>query len=697
MARYLITSALPYANGPIHLGHLVEHIQTDVMARFLRLEGHDVLHVCADDTHGTPIELNARKQGITPEELVARSHTEHTADFAGFGIGFDEYYTTNSPENRALAESVYLRLKDGGFTERVSETQWYSASLGRFLPDRFVRGTCPHCKSPDQYGDSCEVCNRTYSPLDLIDPVDAIEGKRPELRASEQIHVSLPKLKDEIVAWIASTRAAEPGLLADSPLQPEVRNFLTPWLAELGLWCISREGPYFGFAIPGEENKFFYVWMDAPIGYIAATQHYCESRGQDWRSWWGADSDTRVIHVIGKDIVYFHTLFWPAMLHAAGLRKPSHVRVHGFLTVNGAKMSKSRGTFVLASRYLQHLHPDYFRFYISAKLSSGVEDLDLSLDDFVFRTNADLINNPVNLCSRTTKFIETKLDGRVSPVDGDHPVLVQIRQGLVDVRTAYGAWDFRAAIKRVAELGDILNLYFQEQEPWKVLETDVEGARAICSLVLKGATALMTALSPVVPSTAQKLATCLGVDALRWEHAEASFTPTSVVSEKTFLARMDRSWVDALVDAPAPEPSKPSKSTTAPQASADAAPATSPAPRENTVTADIKPEIEFADFDKVDLRVGVIAEAKSVEGADKLLQLTVDIGRPINVFAGVRKAYADPSVLVGKHVVVVANLKPRKMKFGISEGMLLATSATDDSGLQLAVLDPSTQPGWTVR
>jgi methionyl-tRNA synthetase len=671
MARTLITSALPYANGSIHLGHMVEHIQTDVMARYLRLEGHEVLHVCADDTHGTPIELNARKQGISPEELVSRSLEEHRRDFAGFHIGFDEYYTTNSPENEELAGLIYGALRDAGHLERRTTRQFYSESLGRFLPDRLVRGTCPRCKSPDQYGDACEVCNSTYEPTELIDPVDAIEGKTPVLRDTDQIYVRLSDFDGVLREWLP----------AGVP-QEQVRNFVRPWLdGGLEAWCISRDAPYFGFPIPGEPGKYFYVWLDAPVGYVAATRHWCEAHGQDWRRWWAEDADTDVIHVIGKDIVYFHTLFWPAMLHAARLKKPSRVHVHGFLTVNGAKMSKSRGTFVLASRYLEHLHPDYLRFYVAAKLSEGVEDIDLNLDDFVFRTNADLVNNVVNLCSRTTKFIEQKLEGRVSPVDPAHPVVQRIAGGLPGVREAYAAWDTRAAVRRINDLGDVLNLYFQEQEPWRVFsEGDVEGARAICSVVLHGAIALMTALSPIVPSTAQKLADCIGVDALRWEHAQAAFTPASVRSEKTFLARMDRAWVDHLIDTPTPEP------------------AAAPAPAaETTVTPELKPQISIDDFAKIDLRVGVVRAAALVEGANKLLQLTVDIGKEINVFAGVRKAYADPSTLVGKHVIVVANLAPRQMKFGLSEGMLLATSAEDDSGLQLAIVDDSTQPGWTVR
>ncbi len=671
MAKHLLTAALPYANGSIHIGHLVEHVLADIRARFLRLMGEDVLFVCADDTHGTPIELNARKQGITPEELIARSFEEHVADMATFGISFDEYYTTNSPENREFAEAIYASLRDQGMTEKRVSQQFYSPSLGRFLPDRMVKGTCPKCGAADQYGDSCEVCKNTYEPTDLINPVDAIEGTTPELRDTEQIYVRLSHLQPFLADWAAT-----------SVPQESVRNFVQAWLdGGLNPWCISREAPYFGFEIPGEPGKFFYVWLDAPVGYMAATRHWCDANGQDWRDYWGPDSDATITHVIGKDIVYFHTLFWPSMLHSAGFRPPDEVRVHGFLTVGGAKMSKSRGTFIKASTAGRHLDPEHLRFYFAAKLSSGIEDIDLNFDDFVSRVNADLVNNVVNLCSRVTKMIDRSFGGAVLDFDPDeYPVCGDIEVGLSAVRGLLHSWDLRGAVRRIAEIGDAVNTFLQDAEPWKVLKTDPELAHEICSVALHGCTALMTALSPITPRVASVYGECIGVETLTWNHTTPDFVPAAVKAPAVFISRVDPAAIEAMIEETRQE-SQP------------------PAPvRDDVVDVDtFKDQIEFDDFAKVDLRVGVVESAEFVEGADKLLRLQVHCGKSIQVFAGVRSAYPDPSVLVGKHVVVVANLKPRKMRFGMSEGMLLATSADDDSGLQLAVLSDTTRGGWTVR
>jgi len=675
MTRHLITAALPYANGPIHIGHLVEYVQTDIMVRHLRQEGETVLFVCADDTHGTPIELNARKQGITPEELVARSYEQHAADFAAFHVSFDEFYTTNSPENEALAGRIWCALRDGGFVERRTSQQFYSENLGRFLPDRMVRGTCPKCGATDQYGDACEVCRSTYEPTDLIDPVDAIEGGTPVLRDTEQLYVRLADFVETIEGW-----------MPDGIGQEAVRNFVKAWI-EKGLepWCVSRDAPYFGFEIPGEPGKFFYVWMDAPVGYIAATQKWCDDHGESLDDWWGPDADTRVTHVIGKDIVYFHTLFWPAMLHAAGFRKPSDVHVHGFLTVEGAKMSKSRGTFVRASTWREHVDADYLRFYYAAKLSDGIDDIDLNLQDFVDRVNADLVNNAVNLCSRVTKFIERRFDGQLAPIDPDHELCGTIAEGLQASRDAFGRWDYRGAIRAIAETGDAVNRFFQDQEPWKVIKDDPEAAKVICSYAFHGAVALMTALQPVVPATVGRFSAALGLDALTWDHAKATWQPASVQGPEMLLERLDLKKVEAIIEAEKAAAEEAALALTA--ASAD----------DVVEVGTFKDVIEFGDFSKIDLRVGVVEDAKEVEGAKKLLQLTVHCGRRINIFAGVRSAYPDPSVLVGKRVIVVANLAPRKMRFGVSEGMLLATSAEDGEGLQLAILDDATKGGWTVR
>ncbi len=671
MSRVLITSALPYANGPIHIGHLVEHVQTDVWARFRRLMGDEVLHLCADDTHGTGIELNARKEGITPEELVARSQREHERDFAAFGINFDSYYTTNSPENQELANLIYHALKDGGHIERKSSMQMYSESLGRFLPDRWVKGTCPKCGTPDQYGDQCGNCNTTYEPADLINPVDAIEGKTPVLRETEQLYVRLADFVGELERWVP-----------EGVPQPAVRNFVDRWMeAGLADWCISRDAPYFGFEIPGETGKYFYVWLDAPVGYIATTKQLCDARGMNWRDWWDAGSDAEIVHVIGKDIVYFHTLFWPAMLHAAGLKQPSRVQAHGFLTVAGEKMSKSRGTFIRAEVWAEHLDPSYLRFYYATKLGNGIDDMDLNLEDFVNRVNSDLVNNAVNLASRVTKFIAARFDGQVCDFEtANHPLCDDVASAVDQYRALMQDWDIRGATRLIAELGDKVNTYFQEAAPWALIKTDPAAAQECCSAALHAATVLMTLLSPIVPDVAAKYADAIGVDVLGLEHTSPAWRPALVAAPDSIISRVQPAAVDAVIEASKQAPTD------------DAVDDTSSADLEA-----IKPEISFDDFSKVDLRIGKVVSASEVEGARKLLQLTVDIGREINVFAGIRQAYPDPAVLVGASVVVVANLAPRKMRFGVSEGMLLATSAADDSGLQLVQVDPSALAGWTVR
>ena len=671
MARHLLTAALPYANGSIHIGHVVEYVLADIRARFLRLMGEDVLFVCADDTHGTPIEMNARKQGITPEELVGRSWHEHVADMNTFEVSFDEFYTTNSPENQEFANTIYLALRDQGLTHKKVSRQFYSQSLGRFLPDRMVKGTCPVCGAADQYGDACEVCKSTYEPEQLINPVDAIEGGTPELRDTEQIYVRLPELREFLQDWVIR------GIPQDS-----VRNFVQAWLdGGLNDWCISREAPYFGFEIPGEPGKYFYVWLDAPIGYMAATRHWCDRNGVDWRSYWGPDSDAVITHVIGKDIVYFHTLFWPAMLHTAGFRVPDEVRAHGFLTVDGAKMSKSRGTFIKASTAARHVDPEHLRFYFAGKISNGIEDLDLNFEDFVSRVNSDLVNNIVNLCSRVTKMIDKRFGGEVVAFDPhDFELCGQIDLGMSAARGMYQQWDFRGAVRRLAEVGDAVNLFLQESEPWRLVETDRARALTLLSVALHGATAIMTALSPVTPRIARTYAACIGVEKLEWTHTSPRFVPTRVQAPDVFISRIDPDSIKAMIEETRAENTPPT-----------------PARMDIVEVQEFKPVIEFDDFARVDLRVGVVLSAEAVEGADKLLKLQVHCGKSITVFAGIRKAYPDPSVLVGRHVLVVANLKPRKMKFGTSEGMLLATSAEDDTGLQLAIVSDETRGGWTVR
>ena len=666
MSRYLVTSALPYANGPIHLGHMVEHIQTDAYVRHLRAEGHEVIYLCADDAHGTPIELNAAKRGITPEALIAEIYASHTADFRAFGMSHDLYHTTHSPENRELASMVYLKLKEGGYLERRVSQQMYSESLGRFLPDRMVKGTCPKCGAKDQYGDVCESCKSTYDPTDLIDPIDAIEGKTPVVRDTEQLYVRLHDFEQVIRDWLP--RGAP---------QTAVQNFVNNWLSgELKDWCISRDAPYFGFEIPGEPGKFFYVWMDAPIGYIGTTKAFLDPLGRDWREVWQKGGDWNIVHFIGKDIVYFHTLFWPAMLDAAGLRAPDRVHVHGMLTVDGQKMSKSRGTFIKASTYLEHLDPDYLRYYFCAKLADGVDDIDLHLEDFVARVNADLINNVVNLCSRVTKFVAGKLGGQVPAVaERDAELVAVVAAGVAQGRAAMDRIDFRAAMRAVAETGDKLNLFFQEAAPWVALKEDPARAGEICAVALHGCCALMALLAPVTPALNRRFAAALDLPAVTLAQAGADFHPAQVRSVEQLMDRLEMEKVQAMIEASKEVVVNP----------------------DVVEVAEFKPEITIDDFSKVDLRVGVIEAAEAVPEADKLLKLTVHCGRRIQVFAGVRSAYPDPSVLIGTRVVVVANLKPRKMRFGMSEGMLLATSAEDNAGLQLVHPDGSALGGWTVR
>ena len=671
MSRILLTSALPYANGSIHIGHLVEYVQSDIFTRAHRMAGTQILHVCADDTHGTPIEMNARRQGITPEELIARSYEEHTRDFAAFDVDFDHYDSTNTDTNRALAEQIYGALKEGGYVVKQSTQQMYSPELGRFLADRMVKGTCPTCGAEDQYGDSCEACGSTYDPTELVNPRVAETGEAPELRETENLYVELAKFAPFLRDWLQRGVGQE-----------STRKFVEAWLdGGLQNWCISRDAPYFGFEIPGEPGKYFYVWLDAPVGYIAATKRWCEANGEDWWSWWAPDGDVELIHNIGKDIVYFHTLFWPAMLEAASFKVPDRVRVHGMLTVNGTKMSKSRGTFIKASTYLEHLDPDYLRFYYASKLSDSVDDLDLHLEDFVSKVNAELVNNLVNLSSRVMKFIEKRFDGQVAAFDpADEPVCAEIAESLAKAKHCYTTWDTRRAVQHIIDAGNAANQYMQEKEPWKLIKSDPEAAARVCAVALHGAVASMAALTPVTPSLSARFAAAIGLDALTWEHADARWQPEKVVAPETLLARMDMAAVEAMVE----------------QSRAESAPAEETPDYAVDVEA-FSDEITFDDFAKVDLRIGVVEEASFVEGAKKLLQLTVHCGKRINVFAGVRSAYPDPSVLVGRRVVVVANLKPRKMRFGVSEGMLLATSAEDDSGLQLVHPSDDALGGWTVR
>ncbi len=678
MSRHvLVTAALPYANGSIHLGHLVEYVMTDVYVRALRMSGHRAHYICADDTHGTPIELNAAKAGVSPAEFVARFAAEHLEDFGAFDVAFDHFGSTNTEENRRWAVEIYEKLRDGGHVVRRPLDQLYDEQAGRFLPDRFVKGTCPRCKTPDQYGDVCESCGATYDPTDLIEPKSVVSGTTPVLKQSEHLYVQLDHFAGFLREWVAT-----PGRLPD-----ETRKFCEAWL-EGGLkdWCISRDAPYFGFEIPDAPGKFFYVWLDAPVGYVSSTAlHDAALAEQVWRR-----GEAEVVHVIGKDIVYFHTLFWPAMLHAAGLTVPSRVQVHGMLTVDGVKMSKSRGTFINARTFREHLDPSYLRYYYASKIGPRPEDVDLSLDEFVLRTNAELVNNLANLVARGVAFLGDRLGGRYGALPADaEPHLAFARAKLAEAEAAYAGFDLAGAVRAAVEIANLGNKLFQDAEPWKTVATDPEGTRGLVTLCLNLARAAWAIATPVVPSLAAKVGEMLGLGGAPQSFAEAAsfdLVERPVGAKDRIVDRIQRKQLDAIVAAsrdPAAVAAEEAKAKAAEKAKAEAKKKDDA--KKKAKEAAPPAEITIDDFAKIDLRVGVVRAASTVEGADKLLQLTVDLGeeRPRNIFAGIRSKYA-PEALVGRRVVVVANLAPRKMRFGMSEGMCLAAGP---GGQDLWLLD----------
>jgi methionyl-tRNA synthetase len=670
----LVTSALPYANGPIHIGHLVEYIQTDIWARFQRLRGHSCLYVCADDAHGTPIMLKAEQEGITPEELIERIGREHRADFADFAIAFDNYHTTHSAENRELANTIYAGLRRGGHLSTRIIRQAYDPVKGMFLPDRFIRGGCPRCGAPDQYGDSCEECGATYSPADLKDPVSALSGATPVQRESEHVFVRLADFEPMLRSWTGSGR-----------LQPEVVNKLEEWLAGgLQDWDITRDAPYFGFEIPDRPGQYFYVWLDAPIGYMASFKNLCARRPDlDFDRYWREAAATEVYHFIGKDIAYFHTLFWPAQLSAGGFRTPSAVYCHGFLTVNGQKMSKSRGTFISARTYLDHLHPEYLRYYFAAKLGDGVDDIDLNLDDFVQRVNADLVGKVVNIASRCAGFIHRLAGGRLADDLAD-PALYRgvVERAETVVAPAFEARQYSKAMREVMALADLVNQYIDERRPWVLAKESgrEREVQAVCSMGLNLFRALMVMLQPVLPLTAARVERFLGIAPLAWDDLHTPLRGQTIGAFEPLLVRVDRDRVQAMVEA-----SKPA----APAPGAGAASA-------EPVAEPIAPSIGVDDFARVDLRIARIAAAETVPGADRLLRLELDLGGETRqVFAGIRSAYT-PERLVGRLTVMVANLAPRKMRFGVSEGMVLAAGP---GGKDLWLLQPDTgaRPGMRLK
>ena len=667
--KILVTSALPYANGSIHLGHLVEYIQTDIWVRFQKMRGVDCTYVCADDAHGTAIMLKAEQLGHSAEQQIANVKAEHEADFAAFNIAFDNYHSTHSEENRELSNMIYGRLKANGHIASKSITQAYDPEKQLFLADRYIKGTCPKCKTEDQYGDNCEKCGATYSPMDLINPKSAISGATPVAKDSEHFFFTLPEFSDFLKSW---TRAGH--------LQDEVANKMAEWLdAGLQSWDISRDAPYFGFEIPGEPGKYFYVWLDAPIGYIASLKNLLDKKGEDWQEYWKPDSTAEVYHFIGKDIVNFHALFWPAMLHSANLRTPTKICVHGFLTVNGTKMSKSRGTFINARTYLDHLNPEYLRYYFAAKLTSAVDDIDLNLEDFIQRVNSDLVGKVVNIASRTAKFINNA-GGVLATEIADQALWQQFVDAGETIANYYESRDYSKAMREIMALADAANEYIATQEPWKLAKQAGAEAQtqAVCTLGINMFRALLTYLKPVLPALTADAEAFLG-ETLNW-NAPVSFRSGEKINEfKPLLTRVEKDKVDAMIEA-----GKEALATAAPKSEAKA--------------SDVEPiaaEIDFNDFAKVDLRIALIANAEHVEGSDKLLRLTLDLGGETrNVFSGIKSAY-KPEDLVGKLTVMVANLKPRKMKFGMSEGMVLAAGPGDK---EIYLLEPhaGAKPGQRV-
>jgi methionyl-tRNA synthetase len=687
--KILVTCALPYANGSIHLGHMLEHIQADIWVRYQRMRGNQVYFICADDAHGTPIMLKAQQLGIAPEQMIAEMSQEHQTDFAGFDISYDNYHSTHSDENRELSELIYTRLKESGFIKNRTISQLYDPEKGMFLPDRFVKGTCPKCKSPDQYGDNCEVCGATYSPTELINPQSVVSGATPVMRDSEHYFFDLPEFSAMLQAWTRS-----------GALQEQVANKMQEWF-ESGLqqWDISRDAPYFGFEIPGAPGKYFYVWLDAPIGYMGSFKNLCDKRGDiDFDAFWKKDSDAELYHFIGKDIVYFHSLFWPAMLEGSNFRKPTNLFVHGYVTVNGAKMSKSRGTFIKASTWLQHLDADSLRYYYAAKLSSRIDDIDLNLEDFVQRVNADIVNKVVNLASRNAGFINKRFDGKLSAELADPELYKTFTDASASIGEAWNSREFGRAVREIMALADVANRYVDEQAPWVVAKQEGRDAdlQAICSMGINMFRVLMTWLKPVLPSLTERTEAFLNVE-MSWDGIQQPLLDHKISAFKALYSRIEMDKVNALIEASkedAAVANAPAVADTKAKKSAEAKPAVAAA----SADADVSDTISFDDFAKVDMRVALIKTAELVDGSDKLLRLVLDMGgdETRQIFSGIRAAYPDPSVLEGRLTVVVANLAPRKMRFGVSEGMVLSAGP---GGKDLFILgaDSGAQPGMQVK
>ncbi|MFT3962854.1 methionine--tRNA ligase [Propionivibrio sp.] len=700
--KILVTSALPYANGAIHLGHLVEYIQTDIWVRFQKMQPQDKVaecwYVCADDTHGTPIMLRAEKDGITPEALIERVHGEHARDFAGFHVAFDNFYSTHSPETQECANVIYARLQQAGLIERRTIEQYYDPAKQMFLPDRFIKGECPKCGAHDQYGDNCESCGAAYTPNDLKNPYSAISGAKPELRHSDHYFF---KLSDERCQSFLRRWTREPGRL-----QPEAANKMQEWLGAEGEnkltdWDISRDAPYFGFEIPDAPGKYFYVWLDAPIGYMGSFKNLCDRRGIDFDAYFTPDTAAELYHFIGKDILYFHALFWPAELEHAGYRTPSGIFAHGFLTVNGAKMSKSRGTFITAESYLQTgLNPEWLRYYYAAKLNSTMEDIDLNLEDFVARVNSDLVGKYVNIASRCAGFIGKRFGGRLAATEADWQK--PLRDAAAGIAQAYEEREFGRALREIMALADAANVFVNDKKPWELAKQEGREAElhAACSQAIEAFRLLTLYLKPVLPKVAEAVEAFLGIAPLAWNDAATPLPAGHAINAYSHLmTRIDPKLVAALVEAnkvslaPVPE-AAPQKHAEKQEKAAEVAKAAA------EVGGVAGPHISIDDFMKIELKVARIVNAGHVEGAEKLIRLSLDIGeeKPRQVFAGIKSAY-DPAQLIGRLTVMVANLAPRKMKFGLSEGMILAASDADGKtpGIFLLAPDAGACPGMRVK
>ena len=679
--KILVTSALPYANGSIHLGHMVEHIQTDVWVRFQKLRGHECHYCCADDTHGTPVMLAAQKQGIAPEDMIAKVREEHLADFTGFHIGYNNYYSTHSPENKKFSQDIYRALKANGKIESRVIEQLFDPEKQMFLPDRFVKGECPKCHAQDQYGDNCEVCGTTYSPTELINPYSAVSGAKPELRESEHFFFKLGECADFLKAWTSGNNPHD----GKPHLQPEALNKMKEWLGEgeettLSDWDISRDAPYFGFEIPDAPGKYFYVWLDAPVGYMASFKNLCDRIGIDFDEYFKADSQTEMYHFIGKDILYFHALFWPAMLHFSGHRAPTGVFAHGFLTVDGQKMSKSRGTFITAKSYLeQKLNPEWMRYYIAAKLNSKIEDIDLNLQDFISRVNSDLVGKYVNIAARASGFIAKRFEGRLKDVSGS-ALLKKLAAESETIAAAYEEREYARALRDIMALADAVNEYTDANKPWELAKQAGQEARLheVCSELINAFAVLSVYLAPVLPRVAEQAAAFLNLPALSWDMAAQTLPAGHAINQyKHLMQRVEQTQVDNLIEA--------NKQSI----QAAAAPAEAESRYEK-----VAEQASFDDFMKIDMRVAKVINCEAVEGSTKLLKFDLDFGFEKRViFSGIAASYPNPSELNGRMVIAVANFAPRKMaKFGVSEGMILS-AATSEGKLKLLDVDAGAQPG----